>query len=308
MRPDITQSILSEIDDAVAGHVEWLQRWHRSVICGLPPDNEVVAENAHLLCRFGAWYALNSERGLVDQPAFESLHLAHRQMHEFGRQLALKCGRGAPVDASEYDLLVNKVGLFNDRGRRIVAAFRTALSELDPLTGVYNRQRMLGELEREHERAARTGTPCTIGIADLDHFKNVNDTYGHAVGDRVLFGAASCMLAQLRPYDTVFRFGGEEFLFCLPNADANAGVAIMNRLRQALEDHPVTLDDGRSVTVTASLGLAEMAAEVSVAEVIQRADDALYAAKRQGRNRVVVWDPDARQEAPEEAVEVVAPA
>ena len=308
MRPDITQAILSEIDDAVAGHIEWLQRWHRSVICGLPADNEVVAENAHLLCRFGAWYALNSERGLVDQPAFESLHLAHRQMHEFGRQLAMRCGRGERVDASEYDLLVNKVGLFNDRARRIVAAFRTALSELDPLTGVYNRQRMLGELEREHERTVRTGTPCTIGIADLDHFKNVNDTYGHAVGDRVLFGAASCMLAQLRPYDTVFRFGGEEFLFCLPNADANAGLTIMNRLRQALEDHPVVLDDGRSVTTTASLGLAEMTADVLVAEVIQRADDALYAAKRQGRNRVVVWDPDVGQEEPEEAIDAVAPA
>ena len=291
MRPDITQTILREIDDAIAAHGDWLQRWHRAVVCGLGPDDEVAVDDAHLRCRFGAWYELNRGRGLVEQPAFESLHHAHREMHDYGRVLALKASRGRRIEAGEYDTMVEKVGLFNDLARRIVAAFRTALADLDPLTGVYNRQRMLGELEREQERAARTGTPCTVGLADLDQLQGINDRFGHAIGDRVLFSAASCMLGQLRPYDTVFRFGGEAFLFCLPNADAEAGRAILNRLRQALEDNPIVLDDGRSITFSVCLGLAELSANASVQEVIRRAVQALDAAKRQGRDRTVAWAP-----------------
>jgi diguanylate cyclase (GGDEF)-like protein len=130
-----------------------------------------------------------------------------------------------------------------------------------------------------------------LAIADLDHFKRINDGYGHVTGDRVLFSAASCMLGQLRPYDTVFRFGGEEFLFCLPSADAAVGQAILNRLRQALAASPVTFDGADHITVTVSVGLAEITADATVGEVIERADEALYAAKRQGRNRVVVWRP-----------------
>ena len=125
---------------------------------------------------------------------------------------------------------------------------------------------MLGELEREQERAARTGTPCTVGLADLDQLQGINDRFGRAIGDRVLFSAASCMLGQLRPYDTVFRFGGEAFLFCLPNADAQAGRPILNRLRQALEDNPIVLHDGRSPLLCADqMGNAELARRLAAA-------------------------------------------
>jgi diguanylate cyclase (GGDEF)-like protein len=302
MRPDVTRSILSEIDNAIAEHIDWLQRWHRAVLCGLPLDRDVVSEHAHLLCRFGAWYEMNSARGLVDQPAFQSLDQVHRELHDYGRWLAFKARGGQQIDTRDYDPLVVRTNTFNERARRIVAAFRTALSELDPLTGVYNRQRMLSELERERERAVRTHTPCTIAIADLDHFKRINDGYGHVTGDRVLFSAASCMLGQLRPYDTVFRFGGEEFLFCLPSANAAVGQTILNRLRQALAASPVTRDGADHITVTVSVGLAEITADATVGEVIERADEALYAAKRQGRNRVVVWRPIAPAAEPVRAV------
>ena len=117
MRPDITQTILREIDDAIAAHSDWLQRWHRAVVCGLDPDHEVAADDAHLRCRFGAWYELNRGRGLVEQPAFESLHHAHREKHDYGRVLAPKASRGRRVEAGEYDSMVEKVGLFNDLAR-----------------------------------------------------------------------------------------------------------------------------------------------------------------------------------------------
>jgi diguanylate cyclase (GGDEF)-like protein len=291
MRPDVTRSILSEIDNAIAEHIDWLQRWHRAILCRLPPDRDVVSEDAHLMCRFGAWYEINGERGLIDQPAFQSLDQAHRALHDDGRWLAQKAGGGTKIEIRDYDLLVEKSSAFIERARRIVAAFRTALAELDPLTGVYNRQRMLSELERERERAVRTHGSCSIAIADLDHFKRVNDSHGHGTGDRVLFNAASCMVGHLRPYDTVFRFGGEEFLFCLPGADAATGAAVLNRLRKALAATPVEVDGGIKIAVTVSVGLAEMAADATVGEVIDRADEALYAAKRQGRNRVVTWRP-----------------
>ncbi len=291
MRPDLTQTVLSKIDDAVADHMEWLQRWHRAVICGLPPDREVVSENAHFLCRFGGWYEINRECGLVDQPAIHSLDEAHREMHDCGRRLALNVADGHPVSPADYDLLVGKVDAFNDRARRICTAFRTALSDLDPLTGVYNRQAMLDVIERERERLVRTGTPCSIAIADLDYFKRINDSHGHVAGDQVLYAAASLCLSKLRPYDTVFRYGGEEFLICLPDTPEAAAQRVLERLRLGLEETPIELDSGERLSLTASFGLAEINGDVSLREIIERADMALYDAKRAGRNRIVAWHP-----------------
>lgn len=286
-----TGEILHGIDAAIDENAEWMQRWHRAIICGEAPDPSVVSQYAQFLSRFGSWMDLNRDQGLLDQAAFRALGRAHEDMHEFGRFLALKAAEGEAIPTVEYGAFVEKVRLFNTQARRIRDAFRMAVSELDPLTGVPNRQIMMQVLERERERALRTGVPCCIVLADIDYFKAVNDSHGHVVGDHVLRTVAGRFLANLRRYDEIFRYGGEEFLICLPSANAERASEIVERLRQSLANAPVPLPDGGELPITASFGLCLAAARVPLKQTIEFADAALYQAKDEGRNRLRLWQP-----------------
>ena len=289
-------AIIDVIDDAIEEHDQWLQRWHRTIVVGGKPPGDVVSENAQFNCRLGVWLDINKGRGLVDQPAFQELDKTHSEMHDFARLLA-QGGSGnsdgiqdnATMSVEDYDELVGRVDRFKAAARRILEAFRKAAVELDPLTGVQNRRVMMAELEREQVRAARTNSPCCIAIADIDRFKEVNDEHGHQAGDRVLLHVAGSFLACMRPYDGIYRYGGEEFIIVLPDTDLRSAQIVADRLRAMLEETPAQIADGGEVAVTASMGLAMIEDDVPVTETIARADRALYAAKDGGRNRVEVW-------------------
>ncbi len=156
----------------------------------------------------------------------------------------------------------------------------------DVLTGIFNRGVVLDAINREHSRQIREKNPFGVILADLDHFKNINDTFGHLCGDAVLKEAARRVIACTRPYDTVGRYGGEEFLIVVPGADESATLALAERMRRAIESEPFVTDSGE-VAVTASFGAA-VSANPSASNpkmLVQLADEALYRAKRQGRNR-----------------------
>jgi len=156
----------------------------------------------------------------------------------------------------------------------------------DALTGVANRAVILETLRREQSRQEREGGSFGLIIADIDHFKNVNDTYGHLAGDSVLKAVTKTMETTLRPYDSVGRYGGEEFLIVVPRSDATAALSVAERIRKAIAAKPVQTDAGE-VQVTASLGVAasmEPSRSDSKA-LLQLADEALYRAKQNGRNR-----------------------
>jgi diguanylate cyclase (GGDEF)-like protein len=156
----------------------------------------------------------------------------------------------------------------------------------DPLTGLYNRAAILDALWRELQRGQRTSTPFGIMIADLDHFKRINDTHGHLVGDEVLRQIAGRFIASVRNYDFVGRYGGEEFLLILPGCNATDLVASAERLRRCVADAPIVTAAG-GLTVTISLGLASLPhGKAQDCEALLRAaDEALYRAKAEGRNR-----------------------
>jgi two-component system cell cycle response regulator len=157
----------------------------------------------------------------------------------------------------------------------------------DPLTGVWNRRAILEILGNDLARSRREGPPVAAAIADLDHFKRINDTYGHVAGDMALCEAVSRMRTLLRPYDAIGRYGGEEFLIVLPGCTAQDALRLAERLRVGLSQETVTIPGGR-IIVTSSLGVAasDTIAAPDATSLVRAADAALYRAKAYGRNRL----------------------
>ncbi|TFW05728.1 GGDEF domain-containing protein [Oxalobacteraceae bacterium OM1] len=161
-----------------------------------------------------------------------------------------------------------------------------ALAIRDDLTGVLNRRELFRIAERECHRAARHGTPLSFCLLDVDNFKVINDTWGHATGDEVLKRVAGTIAGTVRKSDAFGRYGGEEFLLLLVGMDlANAG-SFVERVRKALEAMPIDELGGRGITVSA--GIAQYRTNESVAQALGRADRALYCAKGDGRNRIAL--------------------
>ena len=158
----------------------------------------------------------------------------------------------------------------------------------DSLTGLLNRHAILGVLQIEMERAGRERLPLSILMADLDHFKQINDSHGHQCGDAVLREGAERMTSSIRRYYSIGRYGGEEFLFVLPGCNAEGGLAQAQRLRLAFDGEPFRVGD-QSLRVTCSIGVASRPPGLAgtIDDVIRDADMALYAAKANGRNRCV---------------------
>lgn len=157
----------------------------------------------------------------------------------------------------------------------------------DALTGLPNRRYFDERLESEVGRANRYGKPLTLAMLDIDHFKRINDAYGHAAGDAVLRQVAHVLLEQIRDADFVARYGGEEFVLILPETDVSRALFVAERIRQAVAAASLRLPDGRELSVTASLGIAAFQGDNgSGDELLRHADRAMYAAKEKGRNRV----------------------
>ena len=171
------------------------------------------------------------------------------------------------------------------------------LSHVDPLTGVNGRTLLLTVMRDLHALVKRSVMPCSVVMMDLDHFKTINDTYGHQAGDRVLVACAQYVVQHIRPYDKVFRYGGEEFALTLQNADSEVAGVVISHLREGLAKMPVHHND-MLIGVTASFGVAPLDSDYTVEESLEHADQALYAAKSAGRNRAEIWKAAARPAGP----------
>lgn len=181
------------------------------------------------------------------------------------------------------------------------------LSERDPLTGLPNRRAFMARLTQELDRSSRSGEVALLLMLDIDHFKAVNDRYGHLAGDAVLRAVGETLRTHIRPMDTVGRLGGEEFGVVFPNCGPGSGAQLAERVRAAVEGAQIPLPDGVGVLqVTVSGGGAYAPAWVrsTIEHWMERADRQLYEAKRQGRNRILI-EPVAHSEVSAEEKELL---
>jgi len=194
-----------------------------------------------------------------------------------------------------FSLFYGVAAFYRQRVRAAESAMRR-LARIDALTGLSNRAHFQERAAAELSRARREGRPLTVMLADVDHFKVVNDTHGHDAGDLVLAAVARSMASTLREHDLLARWGGEEFIALLPATPGAEARAVAERVRQAVASTTVVVD-GRALSVTLSFGLAEVLAG-DLHGATRRADEALYASKRAGRNRLTHADDPGAPPAP----------
>ena len=233
------------------------------------------------------WVSLGIERfdgdlknmfGEFDQPGIEGVRglIEGLTASKLALQKTLEASR-LELDATRTRL--DQVSSELERSR--------AQARIDPLTGFANRRGMEEFLEREIARTRRSKIPFSLAILDLDHFKHINDEYGHEVGDRALLHFAALAKSMLRETDFVCRYGGEEFVLILPGSGSQCGLQTVDRMREIVERTPLVIDRGK-IQICFSAGVAESCGDEEKNTLLKRADQALYAAKRAGRNCVVV--------------------
>jgi len=199
-----------------------------------------------------------------------------------------------PFDTQELKVRLRTGQRLLDLMSQLVAAREDlrVQATCDSLTGLLNRSAIIDTLTRELIRAEREAMPLAVVMADIDHFKQINDTHGHPVGDVVLRAAAQSLRATVRPYDSVGRYGGEEFLVVVPGCSVNCAAGQADRLRAAVMQQPVDTPGGL-IRSTMSFGVAVCTLErrINAVDLIRIADAALYRAKRAGRNCVELGNP-----------------
>lgn len=283
-------SAIRQIDSAVMAHVRWVADFNKSLICGSPMDPSVQAPDGYRTCPFGQWLYADRPKEWDEWSAeFDHVESLHRAMHDNARALVKEKSGGAIAPAN-YDLFMEASLRFRFALRALSFRLIDEICLIDQLTGVWNRSSMFKRLNEEQDRTLRSNQPCSICMMDLDHFKRINDTHGHIAGDKVLQAVMEIASRRLRAYDAIFRYGGEEFLFCLPNATTAIATEAMERLRQQIADTDIVLRDGVVVRVTASFGVAPLSATQPIETSMEEADRALFTAKAKGRNSVCRWD------------------
>lgn len=202
-------------------------------------------------------------------------------------QAVLKADRAAEVEQAHAEL-------------RAAYAKLEYVATIDPITGLLNHRALNTQLALEEANARRTGVAFGLIFADIDHFKHVNDTWGHQVGDDVLAHVSALLRQHVRTNDLVARYGGEEFVMLLPGQECQEGLQTAERLRAAIANAPMKLPDGDDLTITLSLGVAIFPTNATTANrLITAADAAMYQAKHNGRNRVCATQ-DRAQSPPDE--------
>jgi diguanylate cyclase len=279
------------LHSVVTYHVDWLKTRHSALLNGRVQEEADLDPEAHDNCRFGHWYNGQTNPLFHDCKAFLDVGDSHKKLHDRVRQLAGRLADGGHLSTTDLLAFMDHSMDFHEAIRHLQYEIWTQLVDTDPLTGLYNRRTMFQRLGSEASRSQRNGDDWCVAMIDIDHFKEINDRLGHALGDRVLQHTTRVLMDFTRPYDHLYRYGGEEFLLCMPNTDLDDACMVLHRLREHLAKNPIVLEDADDpITVQISCGVALCSGDHPLEENIDRADQALYMAKQNGRDQVTVWD------------------
>ncbi len=279
---------------AIEDHTNWLMGWHRAIICESCSDEigQYLRDDAHHHCKFGHWYYDSTQSYLADSEAFAAIEAVHKTMHDTGRELLLVSMKGDKISSTDYDTFLGLRETLRGLLRTLDADLHGTLLETDPLTRVPNRHNIVPFLSDRRTLLENYQEESTVCMLDIDHFKKVNDTYGHPAGDQVLATVANVIASHLRNGDRIFRYGGEEFLLTFAASGLISSCRVADKLRALLANQTIIVADNTSLQVTASFGLASLRPRVDINEIIACADKALYSAKEHGRNQVCCTIPN----------------
>jgi len=281
--------VIDEIDKAIESHQKWYQDLLRVLVSRVPPDEKDLRNDAYKLCEFGEWFYTSHVELIQDHPTFVSLGHAHENMHKSAKQLIELVVSEQAIPVTMFDEFNHDLEKMRTQFQALRHEFANLVQNLDPLTGAQTRAGMQAELNKEHAMAKRSLQPSALAMLDLDHFKQVNDNYGHSVGDDVLIKTVACLQQVLRPYDQLYRYGGEEFLICMPNTTLEQAERVAERIRSMIAQQQIIYDkEGNTLQVTASIGVTSLDPAYSVDDAINKVDEAMYQAKAAGRNLVKV--------------------
>ncbi|ODB87132.1 hypothetical protein A3195_16515 [Candidatus Thiodiazotropha endoloripes] len=282
--------IIEQLDRAIENHQIWFQNVNRSLACRVPCKPVDLLPDAHRNCEFGKWYYRLDDEILLRHDGFNAIEKEHHHMHNLATQLLIECQDTTVSKIEKYDQFSKSVERLRMQIMSLQRELQDSLFNVDSLTSARTRSGMLTELRRQHELVKRSAFTCSIAMMDFDHFKQINDKHGHQEGDMVLKSVIRYILDSIRPFDMVFRYGGEEFLLCLPGTDLITANCAVERLRSGIENLIISGITKTEMRITASFGMTALSNEIFIEESIHRADQALYHAKTTGRNRLIAWE------------------
>lgn len=279
------QEGIIELDHVINLHNQWYKHLLRVLISRVPPSQSDLRPDAHLQCPFGKWLKSRSAISLIESQELASLQDMHEKVHSTTRNFLQRISDGLVIPVEDWDYFENNRETMWLKIMTVRDGFAEIAKNRDPLTEVQTRASLIDDLRKQRDLVLRGKQACALAMLDLDHFKKINDSYGHAAGDEVLVSVVQCVKSQLRSYDQIYRYGGEEFIICLPSTTIEQASEIMERLRSSISSLDFDFGD---IQVTASFGVTILSKFQSVEESISCSDKAMYEAKAKGRNCVVL--------------------
>lgn len=284
------QTSLVHLERAVHNHIQWYNALIRTLCCRLQSDRHDISPQAHHECLFGQWYYDQAPLKIQKHPGFTAIGEAHERMHHLAANLLQISNAGFQINMNDYDHFANAVERLQLEINSLKRELEIMLYTHDPLTGAINRIDMMPMLREWHDMIKRTSMICTVVMIDLDEFKTINDRYGHSAGDKVLVATSRYLLDNLRPYDKMFRFGGEEFLLCMQQTELHTAFNRCEMLRKGIAEMNIDIEDRDPIHITASFGITILDPNSPLETCIERSDKAMYAAKSAGRNCTKIWE------------------
>ena len=290
--PDLspeTDTFIAELDASVEAHMSWTRRILRCAALRTSPGEDVLAPLAHTLCNFGRWFS--SQRAhfeALDAQATQRVDAAHQAMHDAIRSICSDILSGNPGRKSDLEIFEQSQTELLGLLARFKTLFLSNAVRHDPLTGLPLRYGIESDFAHCQKDARRNRNLLYVVMIDADHFKRINDSYGHPVGDMVLRHLASTLNNNMRSNEPLYRFGGEEFLWLMQCKSIDEAEQSAQRLLTTIRTTPIPITGNPPVTMTVTLGLAQVGDQEELSSAIKRADMALYEGKNTGRDRYII--------------------